>query len=122
MYLSHEFGTVGILDGVYCIARLHTNAHQYSDNIRHIQLEHLANGQNHRVTRSWLIPHPPSPIQEGGNGDGCSNKCDEYCNLPKILRCWLTFDKELRFPLILQGHKRNVRTVRVWSSRDRGER
>ena len=76
MYLSHEFKTVGILHGVYCIARLHTNAHQYSDN----------------------------------------------CSLPKILRCWLTFDKELRFRLILQGHKRNVRTVRVWSSRDRGER
>lgn len=33
MYLSHEFGTAGILHGVYCIARLHTNAHQYSDNI-----------------------------------------------------------------------------------------
>ena len=76
MYLSHEFKTVGILHGVYCIARLHTNAHQYSDN----------------------------------------------CSLSKILRCWLTFDKELRFRLILQGHKRNVRTVRVWSSRDRGER
>ena len=78
MYLSHEFGTVGILHGgVYCVARLHTNA---------------------------------QPILR------------QYCSLPKILRCWLTFDKELRFRLILQGHKRNVRIVRVWSSRDRGER
>ena len=45
----------------------------------------------------------------------------QYCSLSKILRCCLTFDKE-RFRLILQGHKRNVRTVRVWSSQDRGER
>ena len=44
MYLSHGFGTVGILHGVYCITRLDTNAHQYSDNTRHILLEHLSNG------------------------------------------------------------------------------
>ena len=36
MYVSHEFRTVEILHGVYCIARLDTHADHYSDNTSHI--------------------------------------------------------------------------------------
>ena len=80
-------------------------------------------GQNVLITRVWncwniarrRILHRTASYQR-------TPILRQYCSLPKILRCWLTFDKELRFRLILQGHKRNVRTVRVWSSRDRGKR